>query len=152
MTYIFCKWFKCLIILTGSMCKADTPENWHLNVKKFPKLTIFQKNCQKLSMFLKKCQVFDNFLTFKCQFSGGSGVKYTLFYHRSVMSCICWFVFIPIIFVPYDCPWLYFSRAIFNVLVVLLICSLKWSGCVVPKSGCLLNVINVCDFCLSWYS
>ena len=29
---------------------------------------------EKMTIFLKKCLVFGNFLTFKCQFSGGSGL------------------------------------------------------------------------------
>ena len=68
---------------------ADPKENCHLTVKKLSKtwhskkltkivifstLAILLKKWQFLSiLFLKKCQVFGNFLTFKWQFSGGSG-------------------------------------------------------------------------------
>jgi len=50
-----------------------------MNVKKLPKIVFFSKkltflfNCEKFgNFFWKKMTIFVNFLTFKCQFSGGS--------------------------------------------------------------------------------
>ena len=50
--------------------KPDPPENCHLNVKKLPKTFFFKCHWQ---FFWKKMSSFWQYLTFKWQFSGGSG-------------------------------------------------------------------------------
>ena len=82
-----CNVLSCMCLMLN-LNNPHSVENWPSRKLPFE----CQKIAKNLTFFEKKCQVFGNFLTFKWQFSGGSGCEY-LWYFSLLMSNISWAFF-----------------------------------------------------------